>query len=117
MPSFLSGCFLCVCYLAVCAGQEPGTVQDLAAGHPVSVLLNPGHVAAFRLDIEGAEAEEIFLDAGVPDISYRIIANDGTESSIRIRRHFWLDSHSFCYPEFRRRAPRNPNPVKSRKRG
>jgi CHAT domain-containing protein len=79
MQSFLSGCFLCVCYLAVCAGQEPGTVQDLASGHPVSVLLSRGHVATLRLDIAGAEAEEIFLDAGVPDISYRIISSDGAE--------------------------------------
>jgi len=79
MPSFLSGCFLGFCCLSVCAGQGQEAVQDLVAGHPVSVLLTPRHDAIFRLETEGEQAEEIFLDAAVPDISYRIVGSDGTE--------------------------------------
>jgi CHAT domain-containing protein len=79
MPSFLAGCLLILSCAAVCAGQETEDVQDLAEGHSVSVLLTPEHGATLRLVLKGSEAEEIFLDAAVPDISYRMVANDGTE--------------------------------------
>lgn len=53
--------------------------MDLASGTSIAVLLTPRHVATLRLDISGSQAEEIFLDASVPDISYQIVASDGTE--------------------------------------
>jgi CHAT domain-containing protein len=52
---------------------------DLATGRPVAVLLTPEDPATLRLDPSGAQAEEIFLDAAVPEISYRIVAGDGAE--------------------------------------
>ena len=64
--------------LAAFGGQERGAGQDLEVGHPVSVLLTPGDGAILRVEVSGTQAEEIVLDAAVPDISYRIAANDGT---------------------------------------
>jgi CHAT domain-containing protein len=79
MHSSLSGCLLFFSCLTLCAGQEPGDVRDLAVGHPVSVLLTPERGATLHLDLQGSEAEDIFLDAAVPEISYRITATDGRE--------------------------------------
>lgn len=79
MPFLRVGCVLLASCLAVCSGQEPDDLLDLAAGHPVSVLLTPEHGATLRLDLKGSEAAQIFLDAAIPDISYCIAANDGTE--------------------------------------
>src|SRR5215469_14191197 len=75
----LAGCVLFFSCLAACAGQETGDALSLAVGHPVSVLLTPEHAATLQVDISGAQADEIVLDAAVPDITYRIAASDGTE--------------------------------------
>ncbi|MGA9673287.1 MAG: CHAT domain-containing protein [Terracidiphilus sp.] len=77
MPSLLSGCLLLLSCLAVCAAQETGQTLDLTSAHPVPVLLTPEHSATLRFAVSGSEDEEVFLDAAVPDISYRIIASDG----------------------------------------
>ena len=53
--------------------------MDLAVNQPVPVMLAPGHAATLRMQLSASEAGEIFFDAAVPDISYRIIAKDGTE--------------------------------------
>ena len=79
MPSCLCGCLLFLCCLAVCAGQEIGDSRILAPGHPETIQLTPGRYATLHLDNSGPESEEIILDAAVPDISYRIVAIDGTE--------------------------------------
>ena len=79
MLYFVSGCLFFFSCLAVCGGLEPGDALDLKVGHPVPVLLIPGRAVTLRLDLRSSEAEEIFLDAAVPDISYRISTNDGTE--------------------------------------
>ena len=79
MPSPLLGCVLFLSCLAAFGGQERRAGQDLEVGHPISLLLTPGHGAILRVEVSGAQAEEIVLDAAVPDISYRIAANDGTE--------------------------------------
>lgn len=79
MRSLLPGCLLFLSCLTLCGGQQPEDVREVAAGHPVSVLLTPERGATLNLDLKGAEAEEIFLDAAVPEVSYRITASDGTE--------------------------------------
>src|SRR6476646_11949223 len=71
MPS-LVGCLLFFSCLGASAGQGRGDALDLGAGHPVSVLLTPDHDATLRVRLSGTQAEEIVLDAAVPDISYRI---------------------------------------------
>src|SRR5579864_7461414 len=91
MRSFLLGCVLFLSCLAVCAGQEPGQVQDLAAGNSISVLLTPERRATLRVDLKSSHAEEIVLDAAVPDITYTIAASDGTEIlSGRIATFGWV---------------------------
>jgi CHAT domain-containing protein/tetratricopeptide (TPR) repeat protein len=79
MRCSLPGWLLFFFCMALCFGQEPEDVQDLAAGHPVSVLLTPEHGATLRLNLNGSETEEIFLDAAISDISYWIRASDGSE--------------------------------------
>lgn len=79
MRSLALGSLLLGLCLPVCAGQESGDVLDLAADHPVSVLLTPERFATLRLNLGDSKAEEVFLDAAVPDISYRVVATDGTE--------------------------------------
>ena len=76
---FVAGCVLFFSCLAACAGQETAAAVDLAAGHPVSVLLTPGQDATLRVVLSGTQAEEIVFDAAVPDIAYRIASSDGTE--------------------------------------
>jgi len=79
MPSCLSGCLLFFSCLAVCAAQKVGDSPVLTPGDPEVVLLTPGRETTLLLDSSGSEAEEIVLDAAVPDISYRITASDGRE--------------------------------------
>lgn len=79
MPSYLSGCLLFLSCLAVCAAQETQGVSVVAPRRPVAVLLVQGRAANLLIDSSGSEAAEIVLDAAVPDISYRIIASDGSE--------------------------------------
>jgi tetratricopeptide (TPR) repeat protein len=79
MHFFLSGSLLFFSCVALCAGQEPEDIRDLAEGHPASVLLTREQGAMLRVDRKGSEAEEIFLDVAVPDISYGIATSDGTE--------------------------------------
>jgi CHAT domain-containing protein/tetratricopeptide (TPR) repeat protein len=79
MRAFLSGFLLCVACVARCAGQEPGNIYDLAPEHSLSVLLTPERAATVRLNLSYSEAEEIFLDTTVPDISLRVVSSDGTE--------------------------------------
>jgi CHAT domain-containing protein/tetratricopeptide (TPR) repeat protein len=82
MSSLNGAYFLFFSCLAVCAGQQQGDVRDLTANHSVAVLLTPEHPVTLRLDIPsipGSAAEEVVLDAAVPDISYRMTTSDGTE--------------------------------------
>jgi tetratricopeptide (TPR) repeat protein len=100
MPSILSGYLLFLPCLAVCAGQETGKALDLTTAHPVVVLLTPGHSATLRLELSGSEAEELFLDAAVPDISYRILASDGTQIRSASVGTFGWTAIPFAIPAF-----------------
>jgi CHAT domain-containing protein len=79
MTSLLPGLVLSISCLSLFALQRTDESLDLTPGHPVSVLLTPEHSASLHLNLATSEAEEIFLDAAVPEISFRIVSRDGTK--------------------------------------
>lgn len=79
MRPYLFGFLVLIFYVAIGAAEVTSEVPALNSSLPVSVLLRPGRTTVMRVDFDGPEGKEIFLDTAAQNVSFRIISSNGVE--------------------------------------